>query len=89
MAREMVSESWFDLRLDLIYWILIKVPVVTIFTKMDALDKKAFSELLKAGKPFKDAKREAPFAAKVKFEQEYLNQLPVAHRKHAVQLRGT
>jgi hypothetical protein len=51
------------------------VPVIAIFTKMDALDKKVFSEQLNKGIPIQEAKKGVPSLAKAKFEQDYLGPL--------------
>jgi hypothetical protein len=69
---------------------LVEVPVIAIFTKMDALDKKAFNELKNQGKSFKDAKREAPECAATMFENNYLRKLDeVKYRpSKTVQFRG-
>jgi len=70
--------------------ILIQVPVIAIFTKMDALDKRAFNQLLAKGVPFVEARSEAPSLAKDKFEQSYLRPLKDVKNKPAyiVGLRG-
>jgi hypothetical protein len=70
--------------------ILIQVPVIAIFTKMDALDEKAFNQLLNEGASFEDAYSKAPSLAKNKFEQSYLRPLNDVQNKPAfiVQLRG-
>ncbi|KAN0118210.1 hypothetical protein V8E52_005471 [Russula decolorans] len=51
------------------------VPVIAIFTKMDALDKRAFNQLLTEGVPVKEARSKAPSLAKDKFERSYLRPL--------------
>jgi hypothetical protein len=53
----------------------VAVPVIAIFTKMDALDKKVFSEQLNKGIPIQEAKKGVPSLAKAKFEQDYLGPL--------------
>jgi hypothetical protein len=73
--------------------ILIQVPVIAIFTKMDALDEKAFNMLLNDGASFEVADSEAPFLAKHIFERRYLRPLlellEVQNKPaHIVQLRG-
>ena len=70
--------------------ILSKVPVIAIFTKMDALDRRAFNQLFNEGLPVKVARSEAPSRAKDKFERSYLRPLEDVKNKpaHVVQLRG-
>ena len=70
--------------------ILIQVPVIAIFTKMDALDSRAFNQLLNEGLPVKEARSEAPSRAKDNFERSYIRPLEVVKNKPAyiVQLRG-
>jgi len=68
-----------------------KVPVVAIFTKMDAIDKKIFNKLtMTDGVPFSVAKKQVPSAAKAKFEMDFLE--PLKKVKHGpaqiVKLRG-
>jgi hypothetical protein len=69
---------------------LVKVPVIAVFTKMDALDKKVFSKQLNNGTPFLEAKSMVPALAKAKFEQDYLEPLnKVSHPpRGTVELRG-
>ena len=59
---------------------------------MDALDKRAFNQLLAKGVPFAEARSEAPSLAKDKFEQSYLRPLkdvkPENEPTYIVQLRG-
>ena len=58
---------------------------------MDALDKKAFNELVAEGVPFKQAREEVPSRANTIFERDY--ERPLQHVTHkpkcTVQLRGT
>lgn len=70
---------------------IFKVPVVAIFTKMDAIDKKMFNKLVNDGVAFPDAKKQAPSAAKAKFQSDFLEPLQKVRYKPAqiVQLRGT
>jgi hypothetical protein len=69
---------------------MVKVPVIAVFTKMDALDKKVFSKELNNGTPFSEAKSMVPALAKAKFEQDYLEPLKkVSHPpRKTVKLRG-
>jgi hypothetical protein len=70
--------------------ILIQVPVVAIFTKMDALDDKARNKLMWEGVPFMKHNEEVPKRAKAIFEENYLQRLEdVTHKpRRVVQLRG-
>ena len=70
--------------------IFIQVPVIAIFTKMDALDERAFNQLLNEGASFEDADSKAPSLAEHIFEQSYLQPLEEVKHKPAdiVQLRG-
>jgi hypothetical protein len=71
--------------------IFIQVPVIVIFTKMDALDERAFNELVNEGASFEEADSKAPSLAKDKFERSYLRPVnDVVKNKPAyiVQLRG-
>ena len=70
--------------------IFIQVPVIAIFTKMDALDDRAYNQLLDEGASFEDADSKAPSLAKDKFERSYLRPVKDAKNKPAyiVQLRG-
>jgi hypothetical protein len=70
---------------------LLAVPVVVIFTKMDALDERVYNELLEEEDiSFDEAERVVPSRAKAKFEQDYLEPLKmVVHPPGCtVQLRG-
>ena len=75
----------------LIILVLIQVPVIAIFTKMDTLDKRAFNELILDDVPYTKAKEQAPARAKDIFEKSYLQRLQgVKYTPHKiVQLRGT
>jgi GTP-binding protein EngB required for normal cell division len=53
------------------YLFFIQVPVIAIFTKMDALDERAFNQLLNEGASFEEADRKAPSLAKDIFERSY------------------
>jgi hypothetical protein len=70
--------------------IFIQVPVIAIFTKMDALDERAFNQLLNEGASFEEADSKAPSLAKDKFERSYLRPVQDVKNKPAyiVQLRG-
>jgi hypothetical protein len=75
----------------LLILILIQVPVIAIFTKMDALDKEARNQLMwDDSVPAADIKYEVPIRAKAIFEDNYLQRLEkVKHRpRYVVQLRG-
>jgi hypothetical protein len=77
----------------LIHPSLIEVPLIAIFTKMDALDKKVFSEQLNQGVPPLKAKANIASLAKAKFERDYLAPLSDSEKvayppKYTVQLRG-
>jgi hypothetical protein len=69
---------------------LFSVPVIAVFTKMDALDKKVFSEQLNNGTPFSEARSKVPTLAKAKFEQDYLEPLKEVFHPPGkiVELRG-
>jgi hypothetical protein len=70
--------------------IRIGVPVIAIFTKMDALEVKAYSELLNMGKSFEDANQEKVALARDMFQQSYLDPLKKVKNGPAqiVELRG-
>jgi hypothetical protein len=70
--------------------ILTQVPVIAIFTKMDALDEKAFNQLLNEGASVKKARSKVSSLAKDNFERSYLGPLKDVQNKPAyiVQLRG-
>jgi hypothetical protein len=57
---------------------------------MDALDEKAFNQLLNEGASFEEADSKAPSLAKDKFERCYLGPLKDVQNKptYVVQLRG-
>ncbi|KAM6495045.1 hypothetical protein JOM56_009668 [Amanita muscaria] len=65
------------------------VPVIAIFTKMDALDGEARSQLMWEKVPFRDINKQVPIRAKAIFEKKYLQRLQeVKHKPHyIVQLR--
>ncbi|KAF8814006.1 era-like GTP-binding protein [Phlegmacium glaucopus] len=65
------------------------VPVIAVFTKMDALDKKVFSEQLNKKIPPREARKNVPSLARAKFERDYLAPLKkVSHQpKNIVELR--
>ena len=58
---------------------------------MDALDKKAFNQLVREGVPIKEAKEQARSLAETMFERDYVGRLQnVTHKpRRTVQLRGT
>jgi hypothetical protein len=66
------------------------VPVIAVFTKMDALDNKAFNQLVGEGVSLKTAKGEMPSRAKEIFERDYYEPLQRVTPKppRAVQLRS-
>ena len=72
--------------------ILIQVPVIAIFTKMDALDQRAFNELKYGDKKLssKEARSKAPSLAREIFEQSYLGPLKDVKNEHVniIELRG-
>ena len=70
--------------------ILILVPVIAVFTKMDALDEEAHNQLLCEGVSFAKLEEQVPIRAKVLFERNYLQLLDeVKHKPHyVIQLRG-
>src|SRR6267154_1074622 len=72
--------------------ILIQVPVIAIFTKMDALDRNAFNKLKCGDKKLSsmEARSKAPSLARDIFEQSYLRPLKDVKNEPAciVQLRG-
>jgi len=65
------------------------VPVIAVFTKMDALDEVARNELMNEEVPFSKLKEQVPIRAKAIFEKNYLQRLKeVKHLPHGViQLR--
>jgi hypothetical protein len=70
---------------------LIQVPIIAIFTKMDALDDEARNQLMWDDDiPTAKIKEEVPIRAKAIFEMNYLQRLEeVKHRpRFVVQLRG-
>ena len=70
--------------------ILILVPVIAVFTKMDALNEVARNELMIEEVPFSKLEEQVPIRAKAIFEKKYLQRLKeVKHLPHGViQLRG-
>lgn len=48
----------------------VTVPVIVIFTKFDAMDDKAFSELTRSGMSIDDAKVQAPGHAVMMFDRD-------------------
>ncbi|KDQ12884.1 hypothetical protein BOTBODRAFT_34030 [Botryobasidium botryosum FD-172 SS1] len=61
------------------------VPVIAVFTKFDALDSAAFTELCSQGFPFETAKEMAPKHAKETFNKEFLPLVEsLAHQPKAV-----
>src|ERR1700731_2758663 len=70
----------------------IQVPTIVIFTKMDALEDRAFNELIEQhGLSFVDAKEKAPSVAAERFQEYYRSKLDRVkhHPSEIVQLRGT
>jgi hypothetical protein len=67
------------------------VPVVVIFTKLDALDSQAFKALRDKGVSRDEAKERAPVHAIMTFKETYLNELCDKQYppKGYVYLRGT
>ena len=91
MEREVVScslSSWSVVHLLLDF---IKVPLVVIFTKMDALDDEAFNELIGEIDSETEAEKLVPSRAEAIFKKRLLNPLEEAARKpmHIVKLRRT
>jgi hypothetical protein len=74
----------------LLILILIQVPVIAIFTKMDALDDRAFNELILEDVPYTKAKAQARARGEDIFKTNYLQRLEeVKHQPRlVVQLRG-
>lgn len=70
--------------------ILIQVPVIAIFTKMDALDDRAFNELILDDVPYTKAKTQARARGEDIFKTNYLRRLKeVKHQpRSVVRLRG-
>ena len=66
------------------------VPVIAIFTKMDALDDKAYNELVNNGVSWEEAEEKVSSVAQDIFERMYLRPLKqVKHQPRAiVRLRG-
>jgi len=74
----------------LLILVLIQVPIIAIFTKMDALDLMAFNELVLDGVPLAKARMQAPDRGKHIFKTNYLQRLEEVKCKprSVVQLRG-
>jgi hypothetical protein len=70
--------------------ILIQVPIIAIFMKMDALDARAFNELMLDDIPYAKAKEQAPARGEDIFEKNYLERLQGVQYmpRHVVRLRG-
>ena len=87
----MVSECLCHQSGSLMILVLIQVPVIAIFTKMDTLDKRAFNELILNEVPYTEAKEQAPARAKDIFEKSYLHRLKGVKYtpRKIVRLRGT
>ena len=68
----------------------IQVPVIAIFTKMDALDEEARNQLVREKVSFRNIKEQVPIHAKAIFEKKYLQRLQeVKHKpRYIIQLRG-
>jgi hypothetical protein len=86
----MVSECTRHQSSPLLILVLIQVPVIAIFTKMDALDARAFNELMLDDVSYAKAKEQAPARGQDIFEKNYLQRLEeVKHKpRFVVQLRG-
>jgi GTPase len=87
----MVSECTRHPLRSLLILVLIQVPVIAIFTKMDALDDEARNQLMwDDDVPLAKIKEEVPIRAKAIFNKNYLERLEkVKHRpRYVVQLRG-
>jgi hypothetical protein len=69
---------------------LTEVPVIAVFTKLDALDIKAFNTLIAKGKPIDKATQQTPALAASTFKKDYLKKLKKVkyHPSEVVQLRG-
>ena len=69
----------------------IQVPLVVVFTKMDALDDEAFNELLGEIDSESEAEKLVPSRAETIFKKRFLNPLEESAAKstHTVQLRST
>jgi hypothetical protein len=87
----MVSEYTRHPSRPLLILILIQVPVIAIFTKMDALDDEAYNQLMwEDDVPPAKIKAEVPIRAEAIFKKNYLQRLlQVKHMpRYVVQLRG-
>jgi hypothetical protein len=69
---------------------LAEVPVIAVFTKLDALDIKAFNTLITKGKPIDKATQQMPVLASSMFKKDYLKKLKKVkyHPSKVVQLHG-
>jgi GTPase len=86
----MVSECTRHPLRSLLILVLIQVPVIAIFTKMDSLDDEARNQLMWDDVPLAKIQKEVPIRAEAIFNKNYLERLEkVKHRpRHVVQLRG-
>jgi hypothetical protein len=87
----MVSECTRHPSRSLLILVLIQVPVIAIFTKMDALENEARNQLMwDDDVPPAKIEEEVPIRAEAIFERNYLQRLnEVKHRPHyVVRLRG-
>lgn len=69
---------------------MVEVPVIAVFTKLDALDIKAFNALIAKGKPIDKATQQTPALAASTFKKDYLKKLKKVkyHPSKVVELRG-
>ena len=90
VAREMVSECTHYQSSALLTLIFIQVPIIAIFTKMDALDARAFNELILDDVPYAKAKMQAHSRGEEIFKTNFLQRLEeVKHKPRSVaRLRG-
>jgi hypothetical protein len=87
----MVGECMRHPSSSLLILVLIQVPVIAIFTKMDALDKEARNQLMwDDDVPPAKIKKEVPILAEAIFKKNYLQRLEeVKHRPRCIiRLRG-
>jgi len=70
--------------------ILILVPVIAVFTKLDALDDEARNQLMYEEDSFAKIKERVPIRARAIFEKNYLQRLENVNHKPCdiVELRG-
>jgi GTPase len=68
----------------------ILVPVIAVFTKMDALDDEARNQLMYEEVSFAKIKEQVPVRARAIFEKNYLQRLEKVKHKpsYVVELRG-